>query len=140
VPLLMRAAEQRVPGAAWQLGALVHDGRGADPDQEAALHWFQLGAQQDGDFFIQRTITYYDFLKAARQKPGTGNPTADAVALRHLRVAADHGLPSAQNNLAVMMYRGWGAKQDIPTAKKLFQTAAANGNKAAEAWLAWLEK
>jgi TPR repeat protein len=140
VPLLMRAAEQRVPGAAWQLGALTYDGRGTPADADAALHWFQLGAQQDGDLILDRAIAWYDLIMAARQNPGHSDMAADTEALRHLRMAADQGLAQAQNNLAAMLYRGWGAKQDIPAAKKLFQTAAASGNKAAQAWLAWLDQ
>ena len=134
----MRAAEQRVVGAAWQLGAMASEGRGGLADNEAALHWYQLAAQHDGNAALEHLLAWYDVFKAARLKPGRNQPITDVQAVRHLRLAAEHGLPNAQNNLAVMLYNGWGVKQDIAGAKRLFSQAATAGNRTAKAWLDWL--
>ena len=89
---------------------------------------------------LEHLLAWYDVLKAAELHPGRNKPETDVVAVRHLRIAAEHGLPNAQNNLAVMIYNGWGVKQDIEGAKRMFRQAATAGNPTAKAWLAWLEQ
>lgn len=118
-------AEQGIPAAQTNLGALLATGLGVAQDRAEAARLYRMAADQDepsaqfnlGRFYETGTVVMQDKAEAARL----------------YKRAAEQGIVAAQLNLAMMYDNGAGVPQDKVEAARLYKLAADKGNSAAQA-------
>lgn len=121
-PTVMTKAELETKAAAgdasaqFELGALYHDGTGAEKDFTKAFEWFDKAAAQ-GEVRAQFNLGVMYYM-------GEGRKQDYAKAKEWFQRAADKGNARAQFNLGVMYYQGEGEAKDFAKALSLFTKAA----------------
>lgn len=104
----LRAAKLGNHVAEYDLGVLLLDGRGIDPDPAQARRWFRRAAEGG----VPLAQLNYGLMCLR----GDGGPIDRPEAWRWLYAAADHGSVSAQANLGLMLVRGDGPVVDDQSA------------------------
>ncbi len=105
--------------AAFELGAMYHDGIGVKKNEEKAFQLFEAAARA-GERMSQFNVGMM-YLK------GEGTEKDYVVARRWLTQSMNGGNPRAPYQLALMYYRGLGATKDFAKAKEYFEKAALMG-------------
>ena len=119
IPLLRRAAEQGHVKAAFKLGFVLAKGRGAPPDLERGLVWYQRAAA-GGHPFAQYELG----MLLAR---GEGLARDDARARALFRQAAEQGNRAAMTSLGEFLESGRGGEEDLAGALDWYRKAAELG-------------
>ena len=120
----LKAAEQGVKYAQYNIGNMYKSGRGVEKNYEKAVMWYRKAADQ-GDADAQCNLgDMYD--------NGWGVPQDYAEAVKWYRKSAEQGDADAQNNLGVKYKRGQGVEQDYAEAVKWYRKAAEQGNAMAQ--------
>ncbi len=96
-------AEAGVAEAQLNVGFVYSEGLGVERDNVQAVYWYRKAAQQD-----------------------------NAQAVHWYRKSAEKGFSEAQNNLAIMYFRGWGVEKNLKEALEWFTLASLNGNEQAK--------
>jgi TPR repeat protein len=125
---LLRAAGLGSPLAQTTLGNIYRRGDGVPVDMEAAARWYQRAATHGYPMAeLQLALLY---------QHGAGVPQDLPAAVRLLRQAAGKhnaiAQPIAQDFLGVFYENGWAVPRDYTQARIWYQSAAAQGNAAAE--------
>jgi TPR repeat protein len=102
------------------MGLLYANGFGVPLDDNEALKWYGLAAEQN-HANAQCNI-------AVMHANGWGVPQSDAEAFKWYSLAAEQGVIEAQNALAKMYFGGFGAEKDRVQAHKWFSIAAELGD------------
>ncbi|MGJ0396584.1 MAG: peptidoglycan-binding protein [Methylocystis sp.] len=153
---IKRLALQGDPGAQYDLGARLVEGRGAPRDAKAAAHWFEKAAEGGlapaqyrlGSLYEKGVGVDRDYARArlwyeraaeagnARAmhnyavllaEGGDGKPDY-AAAADWFRRAADYGVRDSQFNLAILYARGLGVSRDLQQSYAWFAAAAEQGD------------
>lgn len=103
-----------------KLGERYLLGRGVQQNNQRALHYFSLAANNDNDAFAQNELGY---MYAA----GKGAPRNYQLSLLYYQKAAEQGLAGAQYNLGLMYLHGLGTEPDKEMARKWIKKSAASG-------------
>ena len=126
-----KAAQQGVPGALYNLGALaLQRGEGKDPDFAAAAKFFRQAADA-GD-----AESAYSYGVLVRE--GKGVPLDTDEAAKWLKRAADENVIAGQVEYGIMLFNGVGVTKDEAGAAHLFLLAAFRHNPIAQNRLAHL--
>ena len=102
------------------MGVLYANGFGVSLDDNEALKWYRLAADQD-HANAQCNI-------AVMHANGWGVPQSDAEAFKWYGLAAEQGVVEAQNALAKMYFGGFGAEQSNVQAYKWYSIASKLGD------------
>ena len=105
---------------------MYENGKGVAKDNNEAVKWYQLAADQ-GHADAQKHLGFM-------HDAGKGVPQDDAKAVEWYRLAAEQGHVKAQNNIGNMYYYGAGVFQDNVRAYMWYDIATANGNKRSAKW------
>ena len=100
-------------------------GEGVPQNNEQAVHWYRLAAEQ-GQAAAQQALGYM-------YSNGEGVPEDDTRAVQWFRLAAEQGRAGAQNNLGLMHVNGEGVEQGYAKAMRWFRRAAEQGHAEAQA-------
>ena len=109
-------AEEGDAGAMNNLGVLYDQGKGAEPDQGRALHWFSRSANAGNPSGMNN---YGRLLQQGR-----GIPANPEEAARWFDLAARKGQPEAQYNLGFLYETGQGVPRDEGAAAAWYSRAA----------------
>ncbi len=127
---LMRAAYKGEPTAEYWLATLYARGHGVPADAFQANHWYEAAAKQ-GNRRAMHSVAVAHF-------QGSGMEKNFVEAARWFEKAAELGLVDSQFNLGVLYERGAGVPQSLTDAYKWYAIAAAQGDKEADARVAFL--
>lgn len=105
----------------YGMGLLYANGFGVDMNDEQALKWYGLAADQ-GHAGAQCNL-------AVMHANGWGVPQSNENALKWYALAADQGVTEAQVSLGKMYRDGFGTEKDAVLARKWFAIAANLGDK-----------
>jgi localization factor PodJL len=153
---LVEAAAKGDPGAAYEIGIRLAEGRGAPPSVEEAAIWLERAAQAGlapaqfrlGSLYEKGQGVKKDLPRARElylAAAGKGNAKAMhnlavlyaegfegkpdyAAALQWFRKAAEFGVADSQYNLGVLFARGIGVQQNLSESYKWFALAALQGD------------
>ena len=100
------------------------NGTGVPEDDEEAVRWFRLAAEQGNSRAQNNLGTMYD--------EGTGVPEDDEEAVRWYRLAAEQGNSLSQFNLGLMYEQGGGVPQDYVLSYMWFNLSGAQGHEYAQ--------
>jgi len=106
------------------IGRLYANGFGVPMDDEQALKWYGLAAEQGHSEAL--------FSLAVMHANGWGVPMNDAEAARLYRLAADQGFLQAQTALAAVCHSGRGTEQSNVEAYMWYAVAAELGDMSSE--------
>ena len=104
----------------YGMGLLYANGFGVDMNDDQALKWYGLAADQ-GHAEAQANL-------AVMHANGWGVPQSNEIALKWYTLAADQGVILAQVSLAKMYRDGFGTDKDLAEARKWFTIAANLGD------------
>ena len=116
-------AEQGMPRAQYNLGAMYQEGHGVPQDYMQASQWYTLAAEQ-GDSFAQYSL-------GRLYRRGEGVPRNYESAVKWYTLAAEQRLGIAQYNLGWMHGNGRGTTQDYVRAYMWYELASTHGVKTA---------
>ncbi len=128
-----KAAASGLPPAQYRLASLYERGKGVSKDLAAALGWYEKSA----DLGNVKAMHNAAVLAAGTD---VGTKPDYATAFHYFSLAASHGLKDSQYNLAVLIERGLGTKQDTNDALFWYMAAAAQGDTEAETKVDGLSK
>lgn len=117
-------AESGDADAQFGMGLLYSNGFGVPLDDDEALKWYKLAADQDHGMAANNLGVMY--------ANGWGVPQSDEEAFRWYSLAAEHGVIDAQIVLAERFASGFGVTPDNVQAHKWLGIAAALGDLDAE--------
>ena len=124
------AAEPQDAEAQYKLGVKYAKGRGVPRDDEAAVKWFRLAAEQG----YAAAQTYLGWM----YEKGRGVPRDAEAAVKWYRLAAEQGYAAAQTYLGWMYENGRGVPRDDEAAVKWYRLAAEQGYARAQTNLGWM--
>lgn len=123
-----RAAAQHLASAQNQLGLAYWHGRGVSQNDVTAAAWFHASAEQglaEGE--LNLGVAYFT---------GRGVTQNHVMAEHWLRRASNRNLAAAQYTLGLVLYDGGpGLRRNRSEARRLMNTAAAQGHEVARRWL-----
>jgi uncharacterized protein len=115
----LKAAEQGVAEAQYNLGSFYENGEGVTMDKTNAVKWYRKAAEQGYDSAQSRLGRCY--------ADGSGVVKDAKEAVKWYQRAAERGNAVAQNNLANCYSKGDGVPQDEVEAVKWYRKAAEQG-------------
>lgn len=124
VKLYKAAAEEDYVPAQMALARLYQSGAAVARDPQAAFGWFGHVALSPR---AGRHKPFAQYEVARAYDEGVGVKADPERALAFYKAAALAGHPAAQNALATYFYNGQQVAKDLPVARKLFITAASQG-------------
>jgi len=112
-------AEQGVPTAQYNLGAMYREGEGVSQNYNTAVKWYKLAAEQ-GDISAQYSL-------GRLYQKGEGVPRDYESAVKWYTLAAEQRLGIAQHNLGWLYGNGLGTAQDYVRAYMWYEIAETHG-------------
>jgi TPR repeat protein len=119
VALVRPLAQQEDPVAQYLLGKLYSSGEGVPVDEEQAIEWWRMAAEQ-GLAAAQNEL-------GVALADGWGVERDPQQAVAWMRKAAEQGMTTAQVNLGLMYLNGVGVRRSETEAVRLFRQAAEQG-------------
>lgn len=116
---IKRRAVEGDPGAQYDLGARLVEGRGAPRDAKAAAHWFEMAAEGG--------LAPAQYRLGSMYEKGVGVDRDYARARQLYERAAEAGNARAMHNYAVLLAEGGDGKPDYAGAADWFRRAAEYG-------------
>ena len=117
---LLKAAEQGVAGAQFNLGVCYANGQGVEQNYTEAVKWYRKAAEQG--------VAGTQFNLGVCYANGQGVEQSYSEAVKWYRKAANQGYAKAQNNLGCCYYNGQGVEQSYSEAVKWYRKAAEQGD------------
>lgn len=122
-----QSADQGFPTAQHNLGYCYENGVGVEVDLTESFRWYMKAAEQ-GDSMAQRRVGEYLRL-------GRGTPPDPELAYYWYAQAAEQEDLSACFEQALMLFEGYGCRQDTVEAKRRLRQAAQKGSHEAQYYL-----
>ena len=110
--------------AMWDLGRMLKDGLGCDPDPEASYKWYAKALASFRVVERQKPNRYAQYRIGKLYAAGLGCEQDYSEAAKWFGASADSGYMYAQYSLAGLLYRGQGVEQDYQRARELYTESA----------------